>query len=254
MTTLGPKCVIINSMVLIKKRGRPFKYQDDVTRKENRRIRNRINQQKCRLRKKLNGEIYQNKTINSFNYEYRSGIIEFHEQFEYDYFFTGTVNLYFLEREQLKEQNREILEINKEFNLLLKPKTEKRISLETLKTYTERYLQFLSGKNLFERCFVVFEKGKYNKYHTHILFKSNPEKINFDLTTENSWLLGTQTITVPVTDKKGILSYMTKELKPTSIRNTDQKLIDSWFFRGDYNLDKEKTITYFPVLKSTVSL
>jgi hypothetical protein len=241
-------------MESIKKKGRPFKYMDEITRKESRRNKNRINQQRCRLKKKLHRGLQNNKTKVSFTDEYRNGIIKFHEQFEYDYFFTGTVDLNYLERKELKKRNTEISNINTEFNLLLKTETGRRISLENLNSYTNKFIQILSEKNLFERCFVVFEKGKYNKYHTHILFKSNPDKINFDLTSENSWLLGTQNITVPVFNKGQILTYMTKELKPHSCKNSDQKLIDSWFIRGDYNLKKLNIGTEFPKLKSNLGI
>ena len=243
-------------MVINIKRGRPFIYQDDTTRKEKRKEQNRINQQKCRLRKKLHKDILHPKNTLSFNETYRKGIIEFHNQFDYDYFFTGTINPNHYEKEQLKQQNKEVDILNNEYNLTTGQVHEKRIGLQSLRSYTERYLQFLSEKNLFERCFVVFEKGKYNKLHTHILFKSNPDKINFELTTENSWLLGTQTITIhiPEQDKIKTLEYMTKEMKPMSSSVSDQKLIDSWFIRGDYDLKKKNIDTYIPVLNFTFSL
>lgn len=243
-------------MVLRKKRGRPFLYQDDNTRKDTRKQQNRLNQKKCRLRKKLHKDILHPKNTQSFNDTYRKGIIEFHNQFDYDYFFTGTIDPNHYEREQLKQQNKEIDGINREFNLTTGQIQEKRIGLPSLRRYTDRYLQFLSEKNLFERCFVVFEKGKYNKLHTHILFKSHPDKINFELTTENSWLLGTQTITthIPEQDKIKILEYMTKEMKPMSSSVSDQKLVDSWFIVGDYDMNKKEVITYTPVLNFTFSL
>ncbi len=220
--------------------GRPSIYTNDVIRVESRREQNRTNQRRCRERKKLLQKLSEYSTTSLTEEEYRSGIVSFQNQFDYDYFFTGTVDLNQMERDQLNTENRYITDLNQQYELELGFKTERRIGLNTLRKYTERYLQHLTEKNLFERCFVVFEQGKNNKYHTHILFKSNPEKINFDITSENSWLLG-KCITVPVENRIQLLSYMVKELKPFSSSNKEQRKIDNWFISGDFS-EKSKPV------------
>ena len=221
----------------MRKVGRPHKYGDQKTRTDIRKTQNRVNQRRCRMRKKLVLELTSfSKRSDNFNIQYKKDLVQFHQGFEYDYFFTGTIDQNKLERELLRKETQKITEFVQEYEKELVYKTDKRIGIKSLRRYTERYLQFLSNKNLFENCFVVFELGKNNKYHTHILFKSNPTKSNFDITSENSWLLGS-CITVPVftqEDRINLLHYCVKEMKPTSTKITDLNKVDNWFMWGDY--------------------
>ncbi len=226
----------------MRKVGRPLKYEDEKTRTETRKIQNRDNQRRCRMKKRLKMELTSFfKRTDDFNIQYKNDLVQFHQRFEYDYFFTGTIDPNKLERELLRKENQNINEFIQEYETELGYKTDKRIGIKSLRRYTERYLQYLSQKNLFEYCFVVFELGKNNKYHTHILFKSNLEKINFDITSENSWLLGS-CISVPVLtqeDKTNLLYYCVKEMKPISTKITDQNKVDNWFIWGDYKKESE---------------
>jgi hypothetical protein len=220
--------------------GRPLKYRDETTKTEIRKIQNRENQRKCRMRKKLKDELrLLSKSPLDFNDQYKNDLITFHKRYEYDYFFTGTVDMDKEERKVMGVENQQITKFNQEYETEFGYKTDKKIGIKSLRRYTERFLQHLSEKNLFEHCFVVFEMNKNYKYHIHILFKSNPEKINFNITTKKSWLLGQQNITEPVFDKEGVLKYMVKELKPTSTKITDQNKVDNWFIWGDFKKESE---------------
>lgn len=223
--------------------GRPIKYTDHFTRLEIRRKQNRNNQRRCRGRKKLFRELkIFPKSKEQVDKEYQDSIIKFQNQFDYDYFFTGTIDLNRIEKEQLKRHNEQVQKNNQEFEIELGLKIDKRIGINSMRRYTEKYLQHLYNRNLFDYCFVVFELGKNRKYHTHILFKSNSSKINFDLSSENSWLIG-NSLTVPITtqkDKENILSYSVKELKPSSSKITDMNKVDNWFIWGDFSVNKTK--------------
>ena len=225
----------------MRKVGRPLKYGDKSTRTEIRKIQNRENQRKCRMRKKLKEELrLLSKRPLDFNDQYKNDLVKFHQSYEYDYFFTGTVDMNKEGRKLMRDENKQITKFNQEYETEFGYKSDKRIGIKSLRRYTERFLQHLSVKNLFEHCFVVFELGKNNKYHTHILFKSNPKKISFDIISEHCWLLGS-CITVPVhtqVDKINLLYYCVKEMKPTSTKIIDQNKIDNWFIWGDFHKNK----------------
>jgi hypothetical protein len=212
--------------------GRPPIYQSDILRNDNRRIQNRNNQRKCRRRKKIFEEV--NKINKSFYENYHRNIIDFIGCYDFDYFFTGTVDLRKNEREELNNINNEIKIINKTYGTEFNLNTEKKISINSLRKYTDRYIEFLNTKQMIERSFIVFEKGKNNKFHVHIMFKSNENKINFETMTENSWLIG-NSITLPIDtpkDKLNIIKYCLKELKPTSEKREDIDRVDNWFITG----------------------
>lgn len=236
--------------------GRPFKYLTDEIRIESRRIQNKENQRRCRKRRKLLDELNLLYTgPKDFNTQYRNDLVNYTNQFEFNYFFTGTIDLNKIERENLIGLNQQIKRENHEFEMELGFKHERKIGIKSFRKYTERFLQHLSERNLFEHCFVVFEIGKNNKYHTHIMFKSNPGKINFDITSENCWLLGNR-ITVPINtdeDKEKLLFYCVKEMKPTSTKMSDQNKVDNWFIMGDYKKKMDKTKwELFPKIFETI--
>lgn len=88
--------------------GRPVKYIDDNVRIETRRIQNRENQRRCRKRKKILEELNSFSTTINRNKEYRHNLVNFFKQFNFNYFFTGTIDLNYLEKEKLKKRNKEI--------------------------------------------------------------------------------------------------------------------------------------------------
>jgi len=225
-------------MIVVRKVGRPEKYSTNETRREIRRKQNRENQRKCRLRKKLWEEI--NTLEVTFLSGYTTTLSNYINQFEFDTFFTGTFDMNKFQREEMNKENKEIEELNVEFDLIGSFVSEKHISIQSLRKYTEKYLNTLYQKDLFIRCFVVFEKGKNNKNHVHILFKSNDKKINFVDTTENSWLIG-HSISVPIDtfqDQIKLVGYSMKEFKPLSNSVREQNKIDNWFLVGDFKQKK----------------
>jgi len=226
--------------------GRPEKYKDENERNEVRRTQNRENQRRCRKRKKLFDELRSfSITPNNRNKEYRTNLVEFFKQFDFNFFFTGTIDLNYFEKEKLNERNQEIKYLNQTLETELSYHDEKKVGIKSLRKYTERYIQHLSDLKLIERCFVVFEVGKNGKYHIHILFGSNPNIIDFDKTSENRWLVG-NSITIPIPtqdDKENLLSYCVKELNPSSNKIDDLNKIDNWFISGNFNTEITKVGT-----------
>lgn len=229
--------------------GRPVKYTDDNERIETRRNQNRENQRRCRKRKKILEELrlFSTTPINR-NKEYRTNLVDFFKQFDFNYLFTGTIDLNYIEKEKHNEVNQEIKNLNQTLETELSYQVERKIGIKSLRKYTDRYIQYLSDHKLFERCFVVFEVGKYRKPHIHILFGSNSNVIDFNKTLNNKWLLG-HSKTEPIStenDKLNVLKYCTKELNPSSNKINDLNKIDNWFVSGDFKKDitKVNTTTY----------
>lgn len=223
--------------------GRPEKYKDENERKEVRRTQNRDNQRRSRKKKKLLDELSSFSTSPNYrNTEYKTNLVNYFKQFDFDYFLTGTIDLNYQERRRLEEENQEIKLLNQTLETNLSFQTERRIGIQSLRKYTEKYIQFLSDRQLIERCFVVFEKGKNRKYHIHILFCSNPNVIDFDKISENRWLVG-KSITIPIStndNKENLLGYCVKELNPSSNKVDDLNKIDNWFISGDFEVDRNK--------------
>jgi hypothetical protein len=226
--------------------GRPVKYTDENERIEIRRIQNKENQRRCRKKKKLFDELSSfSSNQNNRNTEYKTNLVNYFKQFDFDYFFTGTIDLNYQERQKLEEENQEIKLLNQTLETNLSFQTERRIGIKSLRKYTEKYIQYLSDKQLIERCFVVFEVGKNGKYHIHIMFCSNPNIIDFDKTSENRWLIGNSiTISIPTqNDKEKLLDYCVKELNPSSNKVDDLNKIDNWFISGDFNTKNKQVRT-----------
>lgn len=212
----------------MKKVGRPPKYKTEEERINERRKQYRHNSSSYRKRKKLL------KTVERCNDDddYKKGLTGFFNKFDYDYFFTGTFNPSFTTEEL---QNKDYSHLDY-YSIFEESKKKSRIGIKSLKRYTEKYINFLAEKNLIDRGFVVFEQDEKKEYHTHIILKSNPEKINIKSISEFVWLLGIS-LTQPIEDRKDIedhLGYMVKQMKPSSHKSSDLNKVDSWFFVGDF--------------------
>jgi hypothetical protein len=171
---------------------------------------------------------------------YRKEIVQHFNKFDFNYFFTGTFDPNSFERKKIKRYNDKIKQLNETIHTDLSYRDEKRIGIKSLKEYTERFIQFLLDKGWIERCFVVFEMGNNDKYHIHILFGTNNDKNGFKDYLQNYWLLG-KSLTLPIDtekDKYNYLSYVVKELKPSSHKIKDLNKIDNWFFDGDFRIKK----------------
>lgn len=220
--------------------GRPNKYQSEELRKEVRKQQNRINQQRRRRRIKLlqDIELFSNGNLSD---GYRNTLANYINQYDFDYFFTGTVDPNKSQSQQLAQLNEDIKKLNAEHNLDIPLAGKKRIGINGLKNYTERYLNHLCEKQLMSRCFVVFEQDAKKQYHVHILFKSNPKVYNFRCLTENKWLLGYANCNLLETkkDKLNAINYMVKQMNSYASKKSDVNKIDNWFCDGEFEVEEE---------------
>ena len=222
----------------MRKVGRPPLYLYEEDRINIRREQNRTNQRNCRIKKRLIKHV---KTITlpiNFNKKYQDDIVNSFMNYGFNTLFTGTINLNHLEQDELDVMNKEVDKINQELQIELKQFTERRTTIQSLKEYTERYIQFLYSRNVIDRSLVFFEIGDNLNIHTHIILNSKTNYQDLKLIVESGWLIGVSKTSRPIKnqeEKERVIRYGVKELKPTSSKSNEQKKIDNWFFIGEYN-------------------
>ena len=220
----------------MKKVGRPTVYTNREEYSERRKKQYRESKRRNRKKRKIleNIELL---TPKQFNKKYQTDLNRFINNYHFNYFFTGTVELSKTEKQNLWNDNHDIDLYNQIFETEIGYVKERKIGIHSLRRYTEKYIQLLYDRNYINKCFVVFELSKNNNYHVHIMFQSCVDRINFETTSENSWLLG-NSITLPIgteSDKENITRYCIKEIKPSSPRKTDVNKVDNWMIMGDYS-------------------
>jgi hypothetical protein len=222
----------------MRKVGRPplYLYEDD--RINTRREQNRNNQRTCRLKKKLHKQVRDITQPINFNKKYQDDIVNSFKNYGFNTLFTGTINLNHLEQDELDVMNKEVDKLNQELQIELNHFKERRTTIQSLKDYTERYIQFLYSRNVIDRSLVFFEIGDNLNIHTHIILNSRTNYQDLKLILESSWLIGVSKTSEPISnneEKEKVIRYGVKELKPTSSKSNEQKKIDNWFFIGEYD-------------------
>jgi hypothetical protein len=222
----------------MRKVGRPPLYLYEEDRINTRREQNRTNQRNCRLKKKLHKQVKNITLPINFNKKYQEDIVHSFMNYGFNTLFTGTINLNYLEQDELEVMNKEVDKINQELQIELTHFTERRTTIQSLKDYTERYIQFLYGRNVIDRSLVFFEIGDNLNIHTHIILNSKTDYQDLKLILESGWLIGVSMTSKPIRsqeEKVRVIRYGVKELKPTSFKSNEQKKIDNWFFIGEYD-------------------
>ena len=222
----------------MKKVGRPplYLYEDD--RINTRREQNRNNQRNCRLKKKLHKQVRDITQSINFNKKYQDDIVNSFKNYGFNTHFTGTINLNHLEQDELDFMNKEVDKMNQELQIELNHFKERRTTIQSLKDYTERYIQFLYSRNVIDRSLVFFEIGDNLNIHTHIILNSRTNYQDLKLILESGWLIGVSKTSEPISnneEKEKVIRYGVKELNPTSSKSNEQKKIDNWFFIGEYD-------------------
>ena len=141
----------------MRKVGRPPLYLYEEDRINIRREQNRTNQRKCRLKKKLHKELKNITQPINYNKKYQEDIVQSFMNYGFNTLFTGTINLNLLEHDELDLMNKEVDKMNQELQIELNHFKERRTTIQSLKDYTERYIQFLYGRNVIDRSLVFFE-------------------------------------------------------------------------------------------------
>jgi len=137
--------------------------EDEINNKERRRtLQNRINKSNQRIRDKNKKNIPTSLTREQREKEYIENLITFFNTYEFDIHFTGTFN----------------------------PKNTKKISLQSLKSYTDRFIQVLINENIIEYGLVFLDSGENENNHTHIVMKSNKNIKNIISIIKSKWMLG----------------------------------------------------------------
>jgi hypothetical protein len=222
----------------MRKVGRPPLYLNEEDRINTRREKNKNSQRKCRLKKKLHKQVKNITLPINFNKKYQEDIVHSFMNYGFNTLFTGTINLNHLEQDELEVMNKEVDKINQELQIELTHFTERRTTIQSLKDYTERYIQFLYSRNVIDRSLVFFEIGDNLNIHTHIILNSKTNYQDLKLILESGWLIGVSNTSRPIKnqeEKERVIRYGVKELKPTSSKSNEQKKIDNWFFIVEYD-------------------
>jgi uncharacterized protein YllA (UPF0747 family) len=132
-------------------------------RQKRRTLQNRINKRNQRIRIKMKENISSSLSKMGHEEEYISNLINYFNTYEFDIHFTGTYD----------------------------PKYSKKISLQSLKSYADKFIQLLIDEGIIEYGLIFLDTGENENTHTHILIKTNSNiKKNHNLI-KSKWLLGT---------------------------------------------------------------
>jgi hypothetical protein len=169
--------------------------EDDINKKQSRRtLQNKINKSNQRIRDKNKRNILTSLTKEEREKEYIENLITFFNTYEFDIHFTGTFN----------------------------PKNTKKISLQSLKSYTDRFIQLLIQENIIEYGLVFLDTGENDNNHTHIVIKSNENIKNIHNLIKSKWMLGNNVnVKDIVTEehKLNTIKYCVKKMENTYNRN-----------------------------------
>jgi hypothetical protein len=136
--------------------------EEKELRKERRRTQNRINKRNQRLRDKIKGNIPTSLSKEQKDEEYIKNLINYFDEYEFDVHFTGT----------------------------FEPKHTKKVSLQSLKSYTDKFIQLLIDENIIEYGLIFLDTGENDNNHSHIVIKSNQNINNVNSLLKSKWLLG----------------------------------------------------------------
>lgn len=136
--------------------------KDKENRQDRRTLQNRINKRNQRIRIKNKENISPSLSKKEQDREYISNLINYFNTYEFDIHFTGT----------------------------FEPKHSKKISLQSLKSYTDKFIQLLIDEDKIEYGLIFLDTGETDNNHTHIVIKSNPNIKNIQSILKSKWLLG----------------------------------------------------------------
>jgi hypothetical protein len=127
-----------------------------------RRLQNRLNKRNQRLRDNIRRNIPTTISKELQQEIYIKNLITYFNSYNFDIHFTGT----------------------------FEPQNTDRISLQSLRSYTDRYIQNMIDNGYIEYGLIFLDTGENENNHTHILMKSNPKIKNIHIKLKKSWLLG----------------------------------------------------------------
>jgi len=171
----------------------------DKIRIEKRREQNRINQRRCRFKKRLKSA---NKELSPehYNLKYIQNIMNHFSKYEYDYHLVGTSSI-------------------------------TNHTMNSLNDFTKKTMDKLYKDGIIERSLFFIEGGDEIHYHYHILIKSK------DIIKLNQyWSTGILKLKKIDSEQHlfNLLKYSMKELDVNTKNCLGLKKIDYWDFCGDY--------------------
>jgi hypothetical protein len=131
-------------------------------RRKIRTLQNLINKKNQRIRDKNKKDVPTSLSKDERDEKYINNLITYFNTFEFDIHFTGT----------------------------FEPKHSKKISLQSLKSYTDKFIQLLIDEKIIEYGLIFLDTGETDNNHTHIVIKSNPNIKNIHSILKSKWLLG----------------------------------------------------------------
>jgi hypothetical protein len=143
-------------------KGRKKLILSEDEKQSRRTLQNRINKRIQRIRDKNKKDIPIHLSKEEKNKEYINNLTTYFNTFEFNIHFTGT----------------------------FEPKKSNKISLQSLKSYTDKFIQLLIDENIIEYGLIFLDTGENENNHTHIVIKSNPNIKNIESLLKSKWLLG----------------------------------------------------------------
>ena len=136
--------------------------EDEINERRSRRtLQNQINKKNQRIRDNNKKDISSSLSEEQKDKEYINNLITYFNTFEFNIHFTGT----------------------------FEPKNTKKISLQSLKSYTDKFLQLLIDDKIIEYGLIFLDTGENENNHTHIVIKSNPNIKNIKSLLKSNFLL-----------------------------------------------------------------
>jgi hypothetical protein len=137
--------------------------EEEINERRSRRtLQNQINKKNQRIRDNNKKDISSSLSEEQKDKEYINNLITYFNTFEFNIHFTGT----------------------------FEPKNTKKISLQSLKSYTDKFIQLLIDDKIIEYGLIFLDTGENENNHTHIVIKSNPNIKNIKSLLKSKWLLG----------------------------------------------------------------
>lgn len=225
-------------------RGRPAKTEEQKRLKEsnyNKSYYQTVTKARLKLQDTLLPCMGDNKSC--YRKEYREALQAFFGKYHFNNFFTGTNNPNYIEREELRLVNKKIDLINRELGANVSFENRKKMSLNGLVRYTNKFIGLLMDLKAINRAVVFYEQNQNREWHCHILINViNDLIIDVNNYLEDKWLIGIS-LNVPINsqkDKQKLLQYSTKQIALNGNRQNVEEKVLNWNFIGDYEEPKNK--------------
>jgi hypothetical protein len=168
-------------------------------------LQNKINKYNQRIRDKNKKDIPTYLSNEQKDEEHIFNLINYFNTYEFDIHFTGT----------------------------FQPLNTNKISLQSLKSYCDKFLLLLIQENIIEYGLIFLDTGENENNHTHIVIKSNPKIKNIHQKLKSKWLLGSNVEVKNIESEKhkfNTIKYGFKKMGTTNKRKGQKIKMEFWDF------------------------